>query len=188
MGKLTVGHLVETAIWLGLAVILYYYSFEFDRSIEIYRYGAATWPRAIIVLMVVAALGNLYYHWRWGDEAQGQSIGGTSDSPDEAMQTTGDEQDSMAYYVRIGLMLILPFVYAYLMDSFGFFALTPFFIAAVMILMGERRPLWIIGFTILIYIIILFLFARVLNANLPVGTVHPFYDFSNWLLVNIQGQ
>lgn len=187
MGKLTVSHLIETAIWLGLAAFLYYYSFEFERSIEIYKFGASAWPRAIIIFMVVAALGNLYYHWLRGDTAQSQSIGGTSGNSEEQSETIGRGETSTAYYVRVGLMLILPFVYAYLMDSLGFFALTPFFIAAVMILMGERRPLWIIGFTILIYVIILFLFARLLNANLPVGTVHPFYDFSNWLLVRIQG-
>lgn len=188
MGKLTVSHLVETAIWLGLAALLYYYSFEFERSIEIYKFGASAWPRAIIVLMVIAALGNLYYHWLRGDATQSQSIGGTPSNSQEVSEEFSSAETSTGYYARIGLMLILPFVYAYLMDSFGFFALTPIFIAAVMILMGERRPAWIICFTIVIYAIILFLFARLLNANLPVGTVHPFYDFSNWLLVHIQSR
>lgn len=181
MGKLTAGHIVETVLWLGFALFLYYFSFEFDRPIEIYEFGAAGWPRAIVVLIVLAALGNLYYHWRNGDDVMAHSIGGAGE------QAEGEGAESpVGYYLRLGAILCLPFLYAFLMESIGFYALTPFFIAGVIFLMGERRIGWIIGISLVCYAVMLLLFAKLLYVGLPVGTVRPFYDFSNWLLALIQ--
>jgi hypothetical protein len=56
------------------------------------------------------------------------------------------------------------------------------FTALVIVLLGERRPRWIIGITLFIYAIIIGLFMIVLNAPLPQGTVSPFYDFSAFML------
>ena len=74
MGKLRVGHLVEAAFWLGLCLFLYAYSFEFDKDIEIYKFGATAWPRAIILLIAIAAIGQLVHHWYKGDEASSKMI------------------------------------------------------------------------------------------------------------------
>ena len=57
MGKLRIGHLVEAGFWLGLCLFLYIYSFEFDKDIEIYKFGATAWPRAVILLIAIAAIG-----------------------------------------------------------------------------------------------------------------------------------
>ena len=180
MGKLTAGHILETALWLGFALFLYAYSFEFDRPIEIYEFGATAWPRAIILMIVLAALGNLYYHWRHGDQVMAQSIGGSGEEGE-----AGTER-ATGYYLRLGGILVLPFLYAFLMESIGFYTLTPFFIAGVIFLMGERRIAWILGITLASYAVILLLFAKLLYVGLPVGTVRPFYDFSNWLLALLQ--
>jgi len=48
MGNLKTGHLVEAALWLALAGLLYAYSFRFDKEIEIYQFGASAWPRAVL--------------------------------------------------------------------------------------------------------------------------------------------
>ncbi|MGD2173591.1 MAG: tripartite tricarboxylate transporter TctB family protein, partial [Gammaproteobacteria bacterium] len=68
MGKLRTGHLVEAGLWLCLCLFLYTFSFQFERPIEIYKFGASAWPRAIILLMAIAALGQLYHQWKYGDE------------------------------------------------------------------------------------------------------------------------
>jgi len=53
MGHLKTSHIVETAIWLVVIVFFYYHSFAFDKEIEIYRYGASAWPRAILLMMAL---------------------------------------------------------------------------------------------------------------------------------------
>ncbi|MCG8558492.1 MAG: tripartite tricarboxylate transporter TctB family protein [Hyphomicrobiales bacterium] len=183
MGKLTTGHIVEAALWLGFALFLYIFSFEFDRPIEIYKFGATAWPRAIILLIVVAAVGNLVYHWRFGDAPQG-AVGAALDTDSRA---GGDASGrSVATYLRLGAILALPFAYAALLQPIGFYTLTPFFIAGVIVLMGERRLGWIVGVSVVSYAAILVLFAKLLYVGLPVGTMRPFYDYSNWLLALLQ--
>ena len=59
MGRLTGAHFVEAAIFLGIVAVFYGFSFEFNQDIEIYRFGATAWPRVVIFLLLVAALGNL---------------------------------------------------------------------------------------------------------------------------------
>lgn len=184
MGKLTKNHLVEAAVWLGLAVIAFIYTFEFDQPIEIYRYGASAWPRGVILVMVVAALGQLYWHWHYGDE--GPEPVAAETAPEQAQAESRDESP-ISYYLRIGAILILPLIYAMLLEDVGFYALTPVFIACVIFLMGEQRWLWILGVTLALYTVLLLVFTKWLYTGLPVGNVSPFYDFSNWLLVLLRG-
>lgn len=62
--KQATSHYVEAAIWLILAAFLFSQTFSFNQDIEIYRYGAAAWPRTIIILMAIAAIGQLVYNRR----------------------------------------------------------------------------------------------------------------------------
>ena len=110
MGKLRPGHFVEFGLWLALAAVLYAYSFEFDQSIEIYKYGAAAWPRAIILLIVIAAVGQLVYHWLSGDEATSGTIGAaTDDGSEEAAVESG--HSSIRWYLSTFALLLIPFAY-----------------------------------------------------------------------------
>ena len=110
MGKLRPGHFVEAGLWLALAAVLYVYSFEFDQSIEIYKYGAAAWPRAILLLIVIAAVGQLLYHWKSGDEATSGTLGAASDDgAEEAAKESG--HSSIRWYVSTFVLLLIPFAY-----------------------------------------------------------------------------
>ncbi len=237
MGNLKTGHLVEAGLWLGLCAFLYGFSFEFDKEIEIYKYGASAWPRAIILLIALAALGQLAYHWKYGDEDAEGIIGAASDDGAETVaEETG--HNSLKWYLSTFIILALPFVYirlpgfliegfalgesgaaivkivlaailvgiyvhmtrrnhvggmlalplffAALMEDMGFYALTPFFIVAVMVLMGERRGNWIAAITALIYGLILLIFVKLLYVGLPTGNLRPFYDFGTWLVSILQ--
>ena len=119
MGKLTTGHIAETAVWLILALLLYAYSFEFNQNIEIYRFGATGWPRMIIGLLVLAALGNLYYHWKNGDVLQEGRIGIMVDD-----ETAGADR-SIWSRLRVASILLLPFLFAYLLKPVGFYSAAP---------------------------------------------------------------
>jgi len=115
MGKLRTGHLVEGAIWLTLCLFLYAYSFEFDQNIEIYKFGATAWPRTIILLMALAAIGQLFHHWKYGDESSSKLIGAaTADGSEEAAHEAHHE--SLRWYLSTFALLTLPFAYMRIPD------------------------------------------------------------------------
>ncbi len=187
MGKLQSNHIIETIFWALFAIIAFYFTFDFDQPIEIYKFGAAAWPRGVILFILVAAIGNLYWHWRHGALQEDEPIKQSEIQEDsETPHIVERSERSLKTTARVAAMLALPFVFAYLMEDLGFYALTPFFIVGIILLMGERRWKWILGVTALVYFVILLVFAKLLYVGLPTGNVHPFYDFSNWLLVLIR--
>lgn len=177
MGKLKTSHVVETGIWLAIAIIFYAYSFEFDQPIEIYKFGASAWPRVILALMVLTAIGNIYFHMKYGDSIQAGRIGIVEDEGNEK------KVRSASAYIKTAAVLLLPFLFAILLKPVGFYSLAPVFIALLIILLGEWRPVRVVGITLFIYALLMVFFVVLLNANLPQGTVSPFYDFSHIMLV-----
>lgn len=110
MGQLRTGHLVEAGLWLSLCLFLYIYSFEFDKDIEIYKYGASAWPRAIILLMAIAAVGQLVHHWYKGDEASSDMISkAVDDGSEEAAHAAHHE--TLKWYLSTFALLAIPFLY-----------------------------------------------------------------------------
>ncbi|MEM8980596.1 MAG: tripartite tricarboxylate transporter TctB family protein [Pseudomonadota bacterium] len=176
MGRLTRTHLIEAVVWLGIICVFFAYSFEFNQPIEIYRFGATAWPRVVIGLLLIATLGNLYYHYKNGSVAQGGLFGAASDEDTVSIFSEGKT------LIRMALVLFTPFLFAYLLRPVGIYFSAPFFIALVMVLFGERRWKAILIMTAVIYVIFIGLFLVVLNAQLPQGNVSPFYDFSAWML------
>ena len=117
MGNLRKGHLVEAGLWLGLCLFLYVFSFEFDRPIEIYKFGASAWPRAIILLMAIAALGQLYHQWKYGDQTSTSLIGTTVDENEESEEAAHEaHHDNLKWYLSTLGLLAIPFVYMRLPD------------------------------------------------------------------------
>ena len=110
MGNLKTGHIVEAILWLSLTLFLYIYSFEFDKEIEIYKYGASAWPRAILLLIAIAAIGQLLYHWKAGEGSSTSMIGQASDDgAEEAAHES--HHDSLGWYAWTFALLAIPFVY-----------------------------------------------------------------------------
>lgn len=110
MGNLRPGHLVEAAVWLSLCLFLYIYSFDFDKTIEIYKFGASAWPRAIILLMAIAAIGQLFHHWQRGDEISSETIGAaTDDGSGEVAHLAHHE--GLKWYASTFAFLLIPFAY-----------------------------------------------------------------------------
>ena len=176
LGQLTKAHLVEGAAWSLIVVVFFGYSFEFNQSIEIYKFGATGWPRVILLLLLLVTAGNFYYQFRHGSEIQKGRVGIA-----ETDESETDYSDP-ATLLKVAGVLLTPFVFAYLLKPVGMYSGSPVFIALVIYLFGERRWKWILGITLLIYAILLGLFVVVLNAPLPQGNVSPFYDFSGFIL------
>ena len=175
MGKFTKLHSIESAIWAAVVFIFFIYSFEFDKDIEIYKFGAAGWPRAVLGMLALVMIGNIWHQVRHGSQAQVGRVGVTDDD-------MADVDRSFQSLATIVAFLLLPLIYAWLLKPVGFYSATPFFIAAITLLLGERRFKRVVVTTAFIYGLLIGLFLMVLNAPLPQGTVSPFYDFSAFML------
>jgi hypothetical protein len=110
MGKLRIGHLVEATIWLSLCLFLYTYTFRFDQEIEIYRYGATAWPRAILLLIAIAAIGQLFHHWKRGDETSSDMIDAATDDGSSEVAEEANHAD-LKWYLSTFALLLIPFAY-----------------------------------------------------------------------------
>ena len=110
LGKLKTSHLVEGGLWLAFCLFLWVYSYEFDRDIEIYKFGASSWPRAIIILMALAAIGQLVHHYFRGDEASSEMI---SKAVDDGSHEAAEEahHSSVSWYLSTFALLVIPFAY-----------------------------------------------------------------------------
>jgi hypothetical protein len=175
MGKLSKYNVIEAFIWTSIALVFYVFSFEFNQGIEIYKFGATGWPRAVVLMLVLVVIGNIFHQRNHGSGAQDGRVGVTDDD-------LSGVHKSFSSILNIVAFVLLPLIYAWSLKPVGFYAATPIFAAAVIVLLGERRMKWIIGITTLIYAILIGLFMVVLNAPLPQGTVSPFYDFSALML------
>ena len=168
--------MIETGIWLTICIIFFTFSFEFNQPIEIYKFGATGWPRVVLVLLLLATIGNFYYLQTHGSAVQKGRVGiAEEDDP-------GMEYNDFGAVAKVIGVLGAPFAFAMLLKPVGFYFATPFFIAIIIILFGERRVKWVLGITVLIYALLLSLFMVVLNAPLPQGNMSPFYDYSALIL------
>jgi hypothetical protein len=102
--------MVEAGLWLTLCLILYIYSFDFDQNIEIYKFGATAWPRTIILLIAIAAIGQLAQQWKRGDEATSEMISAAT-GDDSEDSTEVNEHSSLKWYLSTFGLLVIPFAY-----------------------------------------------------------------------------
>ena len=82
MGNLSKFHFLEAAIWASIAIIFFVFSFEFNQGIEIYKFGATGWPRAVILMLVLVVIGNIFHQRTHGSSAQEGRVGVTDDELD----------------------------------------------------------------------------------------------------------
>ncbi len=169
MTSLRTSVLLELGFWLSLAFAAFGLSFQFSDEVGTYRWGAASWPRAVILLMAVTALVHAFVRLQ------------------EAKQTDAADDDSAgrSSLSSLGLFLI-PLVYAWLLPHAGFYLITPFFLIALLLNVGERRWSVILLTTLIITFIINLVFAKLFYVALPVGNWPGFYDINNWLLTVIR--
>ncbi|MGI9465119.1 MAG: hypothetical protein ACR2OM_14320, partial [Aestuariivirgaceae bacterium] len=228
-GRLRPSHYVEAGLWLLAAAVLFGLTFKFNQEIEIYKFGASAWPRGLIVMTVLAVIGQLFWQYRFGDRTA--EVGGADANIDEE----GDSENSgLQWYAHTALLIALPFFYmrvpdlfglpvdqqgtiklvtgavvvavfawfartnrvggmiglplmfAAFLEDFGFYAMAPCFMVAVMWLMGERRLKPMLAVSALLFAILLLLFVKVLYVGLPTGNIEPFYSFGNWVVKMLQ--
>ena len=178
MMRLSAGQWFEVVFWLAFAGLALGISFQFDRDIEMYRFGAAGWPRVVIGLIVLCAIGQFIHAIR----ASTHPVA-VEDADEVPGLIRSVSEHGAGYVLRIAITLGLPMAYAGLLQYTGYYFTTPLFIAAYLYVTGERRVKWLVFVPLVIYSILTILFTRYLYVGLPVGYWPGFYDFSNWLVV-----
>jgi hypothetical protein len=106
MSKLKLSHHFEVCFWLALVAFFFAYSFEFNQNIEIYRYGATLWPRVILLLIALAAIGQYFDQKRRGNQAASNTMAAAHEEPDANPEHTG-----LRWYASTLLLLAIPFIY-----------------------------------------------------------------------------
>ncbi len=172
MSRLTPGPWFEVAVWIAFAAFAYALSFNFDREIEMYKFGAAGWPRVVILLIVAAAVGQFFQELKAG--------------PPDPQHGSGTFRKLFEHgpqlYFRMGITLALPLIYASLLNGTGYYFTTPLFLTAYLYMTGVHQVRPLILVPLVIYVVVTFIFTRILYVGLPVGYWPGFYDFSNWLI------
>jgi hypothetical protein len=169
------GHYTECAIWLAIAVGMWIYSYAFDIELSTYALGPVSWPRAIIVLVAIAAIGAFV--------ADRHARRRQHDRPDGEQPVAAAEAMDGRARIQLAAALFVPLVYVWLLPRAGYFATTPFFLAAYMYVLGISSWRTILVVTAIAYVLLLVIFSKLLYLPLPTGNWPGFYDFSNWLLV-----
>lgn len=164
------------AFWCAFAITGFVLTFGFEGDIANYRYGAGGWPRVLFAGILLFATTQLLVtlHALDGDGDRGNAADGGGDAASVAIG---------GLPLRI---VAVPVIYIALLQPVGFFVATPPFLAAVMISMGERRPLHILLVTALIYALVILVFIKLLYVPLPVGTWPGFYEIGSWLLSTVR--
>ena len=105
MRQFTKMHFIENAVWVSLVILLFAFSFEFDKEIEIYKFGAAGWPRAVLGMLLLVLVGNIFHQMRHGDIVQAGRVGVSEDEMSNVDRTFGS-------MVTLTLFLLAPLLYA----------------------------------------------------------------------------
>ena len=75
----------------------------------------------------------------------------------------------------------MPLAYACLIPRAGFYATTPVFVALYLLLLGERRPLVLVGVSLLVFALVSLVFVMLFYTALPTGTWPGFYELQQRL-------
>ena len=170
---------LEMVGWLALALFFYILTFTFADEIGSFAWGAASWPRGVILLIVVGAIFQFYLQLKISYRVEAYAPA-SQDAQDE-----GVSEPPVDYRRALGVFLI-PLVYLLALPRIGFYIATPVFLAGFIYYLGERRWGLTLGVTFFIYGLVNLVFTRLFYVALPTGTWPGFYDFSNWFVTAIR--
>ncbi len=166
----------ELGLWLAMAGAAFAFSFEFADEVGTYAWGAASWPRGVILMMAVVALAQF--------AIRRSALGNLKTVKPEAAPEFLPRKP--AARLKLAAALGLPLVYVYLLPLTGFYVTTPIFLAAYLAALGERRPAALVLVPLVIYALINLVFTKLFYVALPTGNLPGFYEFSNWFLVTLR--
>ena len=176
---------LEWLFWLVLSFWLYQQTSLFDKPITEYAFGATGWPRVLCFLLLTGATGQLINHLFFQRAVVRDTAAVKQDEDDDnpSEDTPPPPPMSIGAKVTAVCFFILPLLYLYLLPTFGFYLLTPFFILAALQLLGVRSIKAIVGVVLVVYGLMLLIFTRFFYVALPVGSEGVAYDINNMIIV-----
>ena len=163
----------EGLIWLAFAALAYFLTYEFDQPLRGYALGASTWPRAIILMIGLGAVGLLVTRLlNPGSEAdRAADLDSSFDLEEAAASPAASTAEFWRRTLEPKRLLTfgLPLVYAAAMHRFGFLFVSPVFLFAYMVLFGYRKWRVLIAVNLAIYAVVLLVFVRLLYTHFPPG-------------------
>jgi len=148
------GELVFSALVFLASLFLFWVTGTFTGQESYGKLGPAYWPRIILVCLVIMSgivsvrtIKKLSTEKAWG----------------ESLMTM--DRGKVRFFAAIGLIV----VYLFLLKIMGFIIMTPLFMIAFMILLGEKGKGWMIGVSIGMTAIIVILFTKAMYVPLPRG-------------------
>lgn len=131
--------------------------------------GATIWPRAALLIIVVAGVLNLvllYKRARKNDESIIPSF-------EESPLSLSEKQREYVLAIALSVVFFLS------QDYVGFFVSAPIFLFAFSYAIGYRDLVKLTVFSLVTGLVVFFLFRNVVNIALPYGT-GPFREISIW--------
>jgi len=158
------GELIFSLLIFVVSLFLYWVtgSFQERTTLQDAQMGPAFWPRfllgCLILLSGIVSVGmirRIAKEKAWG----------------ESLMTM--DRGKVRFFAAIGLCV----AYLILLPVLGFIAITPVFMIAFMVLLGEKSKGWILGVSIAMTGIIVVMFTKAMYVPLPRG-VWLFREFS----------
>jgi len=158
------GELIFGLLILAGSLLLFWVtgSFQKQTALQGAQMGPSFWPRfllgGLILLSGIISVGvirRIMKEKAWGESLMTMDPG------------------KVRFFAAIGLSI----AYLVLLPVLGFIAITPVFMIAFMLLLGEKSKGWIIGVSIAMTAIIVVLFTKAMYVPLPRG-VWLFREFS----------
>lgn len=167
---------IELAVWLSIGAFFYAYSVDFAGERGSFEFGPAAWPRAVVMLMITAALVQFALKV---NRLRGPALKAAERRAEREAAGWPDAARTLG-------MMAIPIAYVYVMPYVGFYVATPIFLVAYLAYLGERDWRRLLGVPLFVYVLVNLVFTKLFFVALPVGSLPVFYDISNWFLVTLR--
>jgi len=172
-------------IVLVIAAFLYYRATQIDFVAPGGRIGPDVWPKAILVLAMVACVYEIAKNLLFGKWVRDMTGVLGSVLKDVPMDGVPDEPDAASYPYLLWTGIVLTVLYVVVIETLGFFLCTAIYLAAFMWIGRYRRFGVIAATSVLGSLAFMFMFMKVVYVSLPLG-VDPFAQVS-FLLMRVMG-
>ena len=177
--------IVPYVIVLAIVSYLYFLATKIDFVAPGGRIGPDVWPKAILVLAMVACgyeiVKNLLFG-RGDRDLEGVLGSVLKEVPKEAVPA---EPETASYPHLLWAGIAMTILYVVLIERLGFFLCTVIYLAAFMRVGRYRRPGVILATSLVGSLAFMFMFMKVVYVSLPLGT-EPFAQVS-FLLMRAMG-
>ncbi len=164
-------NIIEAVLWFILAGSAFWMTLDFDYPLPVYKLGAAFWPKLVLSGICLAALGVLVGTFmQWLRQRAEDDEKNREGAPAAVRQTAAAfEARGTQVTVKVLAAICLPILYVYLIHQFGFYLITPFFLAGYMYLLGMRNWIRLVTVSIGLYVLVVVVFVKLIFTPLPQG-------------------